>query len=663
MDDFLANPNLQQTKLIESDCLFHNLEVDGPIYVKKNLGDIDIDAVLGDVIYKNNPKTLVTAFKTFDTFDAEQVNLTSNLINGFHVQDYLTLDTPQTLYLDHLRGNVIFQNLNITGLFDGHNATELDENTIKLFGDQFTEADLTFENSELKDFDLQAEIFDITDSINSVPLTNFVSVNEYLEFNGNVNLNGAIVDDLVHSNGEFLCNDYVNGYSLNTLAANHLSITRSQDITGAFVIKKGIIKGDLEALSINGYPARTLLTQFEKIRNIAAFVSDGKTSRAIETITVDGKADISKLNGHDLEAIKQNAIWLNIPNSIPGNLRFLEPIVIQGNMKVDQINGVNFNEFITGIVRKGELEQELEFNDSKIFTKEIHVSERIDSFLLGAVRTDSILTKTATNLIFSGDLNILGNLHVRNLQIFGDFNGIPFSDISSSYTFDETKQFHVIKMPAVFNGPISIDNMLVHGPLNGIADINKHLQNVVRRDYSGQIFVPKTFNSKVNFNGDLQINNFHKIDLNAFLQQVVLNEANGQALILGNIAFEEHVQAARIHVQNDILTKNIMQCSLLDWMENTIRIDRPAQFSDILMFRPGTFQAASIQVERLNGIRMDEVITKHTPQNLSGTLYFSKLYAHSQIGVKGLVNGLNLWAERDNTVMVSSVPISNFTYL
>lgn len=616
------------------------------------MGAINVDAVLADVIYKSNPKQVITAFKTFDTVHAEHVSLTSELINGFFVRDYLTSDTPQTLYLDNLRGNVIFRNINVTGVFNGINATELDQNSIKLFGDQFTEAELIFNNTDYAlDFDVHAEILEIVDGVNSVQLADFVTVDDYLEFNGNVYLNKAFIDDLTHINGEFLGNGILNGEPLDVLESKYLSVSKSQEIIGSFIIKTAIIKGDLDAILVNGYPVSNLIRHFEKIRNMPGFISTG--DKTVRTIFINGNVTISKLNGHNLESIKENAIWLNRPNTLPGSFRFLEPVSITANIQVEKLNAVDFYEHSSGIVRKSELDQKLEFFETKEFINEIHVNERIDCYELGTVRADSILTKTSESLQFAGGLNILGNLKIRSLQLSGDFNGVPFSDISTSYAFDESKLTHILKMSSTFNVPVQIDTLVVHGTLNGIPDISANLQAVVRRDYCGELSGKKIFNSKTHFNEQLQMVSFNDINLNTFLEQVILNEQNGQALVLGNVVFAERVQARRVHIEADILAQDIMQCSILDWMTNSIRIDEPVEVSGNLRFKSGTFLANNIEVEKLNEIRLDEVITKHTAQNISGIQRFSIVNAYSTIDVGGLVNGFNLKMERDNTVMVS----------
>lgn len=129
-----------EANVVPADCLFQNLEVQGPIFITNNCNGLTIDDILSDVVYKSNPKATIASFKTFDTIESV-VELTSNLINNIPVENYMTAHTTQNVNFDRFIGNVMIRELYTNGLFDFINVTELDQNSIKLTGEQFTEAE------------------------------------------------------------------------------------------------------------------------------------------------------------------------------------------------------------------------------------------------------------------------------------------------------------------------------------------------------------------------------------------------------------------------------------------------------------------------------------------------------------------------------------------
>lgn len=58
---------------------------------------------------------------------------------------------------------------------------------------------------------------------------------------------------------------------------------------------------------------------------------------------------------------------------------------------------------------------------------------------------------------------------------------------------------------------------------------------------------------------------------------------------------------------------------------------------------------------------MEHVITLHTSQNLDSNLALQELHITKPIHVGGLVNGVNLKQERENTLMVSIKKIGHVT--
>ena len=72
-----------------------------------------------------------------------------------------------------------------------------------------------------------------------------------------------------------------------------------------------------------------------------------------------------------------------------------------------------------------------------------------------------------------------------------------------------------------------------------------------------------------------------------------------------------------------------------------------------MKFAPGALDENSIHTVFLNGMDMDYVVTLYTSQNLSGNVVFSDLHLANSIKTVGLVNGIDLKQEMENTLLVS----------
>lgn len=166
LDEFLANPTLRDTRQIRATVYVDTLEIEGPLYVRGLFDGVNLDDVLSDVVYKHEPTPQITSFKRFKSLQAPNVAITMNVINGIPFASFLTADTEQTFHVSKLYGNVTFERLKLDGLFNFINVTELDMNAIKLFGEQFTDADLVFEDGDYVNID--ASQIQALDSINNV---------------------------------------------------------------------------------------------------------------------------------------------------------------------------------------------------------------------------------------------------------------------------------------------------------------------------------------------------------------------------------------------------------------------------------------------------------------------------------------------------------------
>lgn len=166
LDEFLSNPTLTETRQIHSTVYIDTLEIDGPLYVRNLMDNIFLDNVLGDVVYKHEPTPQVNSFKRFESIQAPNIQLTTDLINGIPFSSFVTSDTEQTFDVSKLHGNFYFQKLKLDGLFNFINVTELDLSSLKLLGEQFTDAEFEFADGDYINIDaIQLEVLQTMNGI------------------------------------------------------------------------------------------------------------------------------------------------------------------------------------------------------------------------------------------------------------------------------------------------------------------------------------------------------------------------------------------------------------------------------------------------------------------------------------------------------------------
>lgn len=178
LDEFLANPTLRETTLIHANSFINSLEVNGNVYVT-SIDDVFVDDILSDVVYKHETSPTITSFKRFSSLQSN-IQIASGLVNDIPFSSFVTKDTEQVFNVSNLHGDVFFQHLTLDGLFNFVNVTDLDMNAIKLFGDQYTNAELEFQDGD--HINIEANEFIILDTINDQNVCNFFSSIEQFSF-------------------------------------------------------------------------------------------------------------------------------------------------------------------------------------------------------------------------------------------------------------------------------------------------------------------------------------------------------------------------------------------------------------------------------------------------------------------------------------------------
>lgn len=536
-----------------------------------NLNKVKLDDLLSDVVYTNDPNVVISSRKTFQNISFKGgLFVTSNLVNGIDLDTFLTKSSEQTLDISQINGNVTFDNLEIDGVFNGVNITELDLNSIKVLGDQFTEAELIFNNPEEDQLiDFKANELRIAQIYNSFKADDLILITNDFELRSDVFFKDVLIDHL-ELKQDLTGGGVLNNINLENFDRTRFSLSQPQEITGAFHFKSGRILGNLDVKKINDVEMTNFLENYSNITNIQNRILNGDIS--IENLRVIGNAEFKRINDIDFTAKVDNAIYLNQTNNIIGDIRFLDEIQMNEDLiVVDNMNKENFNSFIDDLVRRNP-ENNIYLEGTRYFTKGIHVFGNIDTRYLNGIEVDKLLVKNPKEPLQFHELKVHGNLNIRHLNLKGYFNETNLNFLDS-YSFDEENQAHVIKVPIEVTQPISIQFLNIKS-VNEVPDVSEHLSRIVKKNEDTVISGDKNFTGKIYFNNGFSAAEYNGINVPKFLSEVVYIDESEYVIIENDVVFMGDVEGVSASVEGDFITDSLMGCDPEEWIRNGLRIDK-----------------------------------------------------------------------------------------
>lgn len=282
----LSKPTLFDSNNITSDINFKSLEVTGNIIIENNFNGTNLEALLSDVVYKNEQSVEINSVKTFrhGLTVMQDLRLASAAINSVDVNKLIHKDTEGILDVRELNGSVTFENLLITGLYNGVDIIKLDQESVKLSGEQFISSEIIF------DEDLQTDELDIKKVLNDIP------IEQYLYSNGKMSMDALNIDSLTVEN-LIVQNDLIaheENFNLKQFDETRFSLTKEQVIDVPFVVKASRIP-NLKMNFINTYDAKDVFDLDVYTRKIMELLMDGKL--VIKELVVHDTLQINEVNG------------------------------------------------------------------------------------------------------------------------------------------------------------------------------------------------------------------------------------------------------------------------------------------------------------------------------------------------------------------------------
>ena len=562
----MANPNLNQSNQIPAACMFRDLIVDGPIIIEETLNDRSLSEDLANVVYEGEAPVEITSVKTFKNVEfADDLRITSNFLNNINLGNVMLADQEQQVKITNLVGRVYFGKLNLGGTFNGVNITELDENAVKTFGDQFTESELVFEKLDPSLPFATGQLVRIERTLNGIDVNDFVDHENNVKLNGNVYFEDLTVDSLrgkhISGPGSF------DNLNLKEFEQTRLSKTKpNQQLFGPAHIGTLISEKNFESQYINGIEMKLLKTYVNNVRNYQDLLLAGNLT--ISNLVVEGNVLVTGVNGRNLRKMMSNAIWLNKVNTIRSNFKFLDPITLQKELIVHGfVNGKNFKTFVQNLVSIKE--DPIKLKGTKVFLHDLKIEESLNVKRINEIDFVDIWTKKDEEVLEG--LNLAGNLQVNSLIVENDFNGKSIKWLGNVYEYNAETNTHKINIDVSFKDQVNVNHLQLN--LINEANVTAFLNSLVKVNQSDYLLTEKQFLKSVSFEKNLKARFFNGLDL-AILNEILRVDEKAPVKIFGDVLFDGKVSSTLIVVNRDLLSRFISGCDPAEWLVNGIPINK-----------------------------------------------------------------------------------------
>ncbi len=371
LEEFLPNPTLDRAEEIIAGCSFKKLTVEGEIKVEDSFSGKNLEAVLSDAVYDDHEENVIRAPKVFKNLEiTKNTNIVSNFINNINLKSIMTTHGEQEVSIEKFLGDVWIKNLRLLGLFDSVNATELEMNSVRTFGDQFIGTPLLFVDGGK----IGADSVFIEKSLNEIPVENFIYLDQGVELpqNAQVEVPDLSIENL-RVNEDIVGSGSLANMNLHDLRKNHVSKSHEQTMNVPVEIDKLVTRKTFSGTNINGQPFDRFKNYMIKIKNFSKSLLSGE--QKIDTLIVDGNANMNFINDKNMEELMNSIVWLDRSNSF-NEVIFLDDIKARNLVVRDSVNGKNFATFIDNWIPR--TENPVKISKDIVFENDLIVAENLE---------------------------------------------------------------------------------------------------------------------------------------------------------------------------------------------------------------------------------------------------------------------------------------------
>ena len=573
LDAFLPNPTLKEVREVSAACNFNELIVEGTVTIENQFNNQNLEKILSDVVYEtqDGSEVVIQGAKVFKNLEIQgDLEVASNFLNDHKLDNFMMTDRDQEVNLGVLEGNIFFTNLSLSGLFDGINATELERNSVRTYGDQFIETPIILDPR----FHAGANEADIKTHLNGIPTADYIFID-----GGPVNLSSIqelffenLEVDNFHLDGDLTGPGFIANLNISEIVMNALSKTRKQTILAPVEVESLTTNGTFFGRTINGRNFDEFINHMRSIRNFKEIILSGE--HIINNMYVDGDVEVKSVNDRDFNELIKSVIWLNRPNVIESHVNFIDDVTIEGPLVVEgSVNRKPFKTFVDNWISK--FEPKIVVESDKTFTRDVIVEDACTVELLNGIRFEDLLMST-TDKLDVGHFNVLGKVNVESLNIDMLLNGKPAKRLHEIYFYDAVNNTHIVKTDVNFKGHVAIDYL--ETPLLNHLNVSKWMSNMIRKDESGvrvtseKIF-QNTFNADQGLYVDSVIVGGNEIKMD-FLDSVIVIHDPSIKVINSDLCFSNDVYPTYVGINEDLHTRFINGCDIYDWLHYSLPINR-----------------------------------------------------------------------------------------
>ncbi|ALC48276.1 fs-1-N [Drosophila busckii] len=647
-EDAPLNPTLQEAQHITAGCHFAKLLVQGPLRLRGLLDNSSFEALLGDLAQRQadaNEEIVIAGLKQIEKLALPvDAHVADGQVSGIPLEQFVTKHTTQQLDgLSSLAGFVYFHRLNVSGSYDGVQLEQLQREALRV------DAPLKASSTRLR-FEQAPQVaqLEVIDSLNDVALTDYQTLLEP------VHLQSAHFDNLQAAQLN-VQQDVTGAAKLNGQTLQQL-LKQQQTLPSLLQVQDLILPNGVQAAQLQGLQAELLLNFLQQLDELPLLILHGQLQ--VQHITVQGAVQaLAGINGHDLAQLQRDVVWLDREQELHTSWRFEQPVSFASDLS---LNG-SYNELhllpevMQDVVWRSE--QPLTIVGTKRFTGHLQVLEQLQLHGLNGVPMEHV-AHTLKPLVFQGNVSLAAALNVHELQLLGELNGHSLEPLQEKLSYStEYQQFvvrGVVPLPA-----LELEELTVLGHLGNRSyePLQQFFDNLVYKSETNPLITsPKIFNGRVSLEGGVHVQQLNGVNLTQLLPQLIyLDEA--EVTITSPVRFMAPISMKQLEVSHLSLPGHLLNgCNITDWIYDTVRVDKNWEATVPLSFAAGSLDYNALEVSQLNHLNLSNLITLHTPQELSMPLLAKELHlTGGQVVFTGLVNEqYNLTEEYANTLLTES---------
>ncbi|XP_053973610.1 uncharacterized protein LOC128873789 [Hylaeus volcanicus] len=609
---------LNETSDVEADIIFTDITVLGNVTFDKlfvNKRPLNFE----DLLLKTEENVMITGTKTFlrDVCMTSNVTITSGIINGHFMNEFVTLDTDQELpnlikiLADVTFGNVTFGATRKLEAFfreNSNSSTNCLEKII-VFKSPITLDGLSFDslNANVSQEEFARKL---NETFQNIPLENLTTETLVAEEIIPRLVNGVdfkkFIDHLDTSN-------IINEYTVDNLETDRLDVK-----------------------FINGMSLDEINLLMDRLNKLLTDLSNGNVT--LETLRVTGKIDAKSINGQVLQDLYN-------PDEM-GTMIFKENLSIQNLTIFGSANGFDFLERVSDTVLKTDRNIEVTglkiFNTVNCYQLEMNsINEHPVENLLDPFK-DQVLTGP---VVVNGSVTVL-----KEFKTTGNIGSVPFRDLMGRFKSLGNNTFE-IHGEVRFSPNLTIENLFANELIQGI-DLDSFLKTVVfTNEDNVTISGTKVFENLVTFNDSFIVQDkLNDIDLKKFWKKAVF--VDKPFSIRSKIVFKDGMKIEKeLTVKTDFDPKSIMGVDINELKLDVLYLNRPTYIKDTITFANVNFQS-DIEVSKFNDLDMRLLIPLKTDQTIPVEVLKCRNVTVENIKVLGKVNEEDWKTFRENTLMV-----------